>query len=34
MFTDGCDADCRRAKLREGLRSPEQKQLDQALEQL
>lgn len=34
MFTDDCDADCRRTKLREGLRSPEQKQLDQALEQL
>ena len=34
LFTDPCDADCRRAKLREGLRSPEQKQLDQALEQL
>ena len=34
LFNEGCDADCRRAKLREGLRSPEQKQLDQALEQL
>lgn len=34
LFNEGCDAACRQAKLREGVRSPEQKQLDQALEQL
>ena len=33
LFKEDCDGECRRAKLREGLRSPEQKQLDQALEQ-
>ena len=34
LFREECDAECRRAKLREGLRSPERKQLDQAIEQL
>lgn len=34
LFNEGCDAACRQAKLREGLRSPDQKQLDQALDQL
>ena len=34
LFKEDCDAACRQAKLREGVRSPEQKQLDQALDQL
>ena len=33
LFNEGCDAACRQAKLREGVRTPEQKQLDEALEQ-
>lgn len=34
LFHEDCDAACRQGKLREGLRSPEQKQLDQAIEQM
>lgn len=34
LIHEDCDAACRQQKLREGLRSPERKQLDQALEQL
>jgi hypothetical protein len=34
VFKDDCDAACRQARLRDGVRSPEQKQLDQALDQL
>lgn len=32
LLHEDCDSECRRAKLREGLKSPERKQLDQALE--
>lgn len=34
LFNEDCDANCRQAKLRERVRSPEQKQLDRELEQL
>jgi len=34
LINEDCDADCRQAKLRERVRSPEQKQLDQALDQM
>jgi hypothetical protein len=34
LLHEDCNAECRQQKLREGLKSPERKQLDQALEQL
>jgi hypothetical protein len=33
LVHEDCDANCRQARLREGLKSPERKQLDEALEQ-
>ena len=34
LLHEECDAACRQAKLREGLKSPERKQLDESIEQL